>query len=152
ESELNQLEARLGVPEVYGDERTLARVLARQQTLVQEYIALGGDSYAGRGRELLRGLGLSEQGCGRGCGQLSGGQKKLDGLARLLLARPAVLLLDEPDNHLDLGGKAYLEQLIQGYPGAVVIISHDRYLLDAVVTHIVEIEDGRLTTFAGDYS
>ena len=63
-----------------------------------------------------------------------------------------MLLLDEPDNHLDLAGKAYLEQLIQGYPGAVVIISHDRYMLDAVVTHIAEIEDGRLTTFAGDYS
>jgi ATP-binding cassette subfamily F protein 3 len=63
-----------------------------------------------------------------------------------------VLLLDEPDNHLDLAGKAYLERLITSYPGAVVIVSHDRYLLDAVVTHIVEIEDGKLTTFAGDYT
>ena len=60
--------------------------------------------------------------------------------------------LHEPDNHLDLGGKAYLEQFINSYPGAVVLISHDRYLLDAVVTHIVEIEDGKLSTFAVDYS
>jgi len=127
-------------------------VLAQQQTLVQEYAALGGDSYAGRVRELLRGLGLSDDDCARQCGLLSGGQKKLVGLARLLLSRPSVLLLDEPDNHLDLAGKAYLEKLILDYPGAVVIISHDRYLLDAVVTHIAEIEDGRLTTFAGDYS
>lgn len=152
EAELNRLEARLAHPEVYGDERALARVLAQQQTLVQEYTSLGGDSYAGRVREMLRGLGLSEQDCSRRTGLLSGGQKKLVGLARLLLARPSVLLLDEPDNHLDLAGKAYLEQLIQSYPGAVVIISHDRYLLDAVVTHIAEIEDGQLTTFTGDYS
>jgi ATP-binding cassette subfamily F protein 3 len=84
--------------------------------------------------------------------QLSGGQKKLVGLARLLASRPATLLLDEPDNHLDLSGKVYLENLIRDYPGAVVIVSHDRYLLDAVVTHIAEIEDGRLTTFSGDYT
>ena len=63
-----------------------------------------------------------------------------------------MLLLDEPDNHLDLPGKLYLEKLIHEYPGAVVIVSHDRYLLDAVVTHIAEIEDGKLTTFAGDYT
>jgi ATP-binding cassette, subfamily F, member 3 len=83
---------------------------------------------------------------------LSGGQKKLVGLARLILARPDVLLLDEPDNHLDLAGKAYLERLINEYPGPVVIVSHDRYLLDGVVTHIAELEDGGLTLFEGDYS
>ncbi|HCK66856.1 MAG TPA: hypothetical protein DHW49_11390 [Anaerolineae bacterium] len=83
---------------------------------------------------------------------LSGGQKKLVGLARLILLNPDVLLLDEPDNHLDLPGKLFLEKLIQDYEGAVVIISHDRYLLDAVVTHIAELEDGKLTMFEGDYS
>jgi ATP-binding cassette subfamily F protein 3 len=83
---------------------------------------------------------------------LSGGQKKLIGLARLMLARPSVLLLDEPDNHLDMPGKAFLEKLINEYPGAVVIISHDRYILDAIATHIAEIEDGRITTFTGNYT
>jgi ATP-binding cassette subfamily F protein 3 len=83
---------------------------------------------------------------------LSGGQKKLVGLARLLLIRPDILFLDEPDNHLDLAGKIYLEKLIREYEGTVVIISHDRYLLDAAVTHIAELEAGRLTVFKGDYS
>ncbi len=103
-------------------------------------------------RDLLRGLGLIEGDFGKTIGVLSGGQKKLIGLARLLLARPDVLLLDEPDNHLDLPGKAYLEKLIRDYPGAVVLVSHDRYILDAVVTHIAEIEDGHLTTFPGNYT
>jgi ATP-binding cassette subfamily F protein 3 len=152
EAELAAIEARLGDPAVYGDDRALTRTLERQHQLIEEYTALGGESYAARVAEVLSGLGLSEADRARPIGLLSGGQKKLVGLARLLLLRPDVLLLDEPDNHLDLAGKAYLERLIGAYPGAVVIISHDRYLLDAVVTHITEIEDGRLTTFAGDYS
>ena len=103
-------------------------------------------------RTVLAGLGLPESEQSKPIAVLSGGQKKLVGLAQLLLTRPDVLLLDEPDNHLDLAGKEFLERFIQEYSGAVVIISHDRYLLDAVVTHITEIEDGRLTTFEGDYS
>ncbi len=69
-----------------------------------------------------------------------------------MLVRPDILLLDEPDNHLDLEGKIYLEKLIREYEGTVVIISHDRYLLDAAVTHIAELEDGKLNLFKGDYS
>ncbi|HCB00832.1 MAG TPA: ABC transporter ATP-binding protein, partial [Anaerolineae bacterium] len=101
---------------------------------------------------LLLGLGLAESELTKPLSVLSGGQKKLVGLARLILLNPDVLLLDEPDNHLDLPGKLFLEKLIQDYEGAVVIISHDRYLLDAVVTHIAELEDGKLTMFEGDYS
>jgi ATP-binding cassette subfamily F protein 3 len=152
EGDLERLERRLGDPAVYGEPRVLTRTLEQQQRLLDEFAALGGDQYEGRVRELLRGLGLAEAEWHKPLGVLSGGQKKLVGLARLLLAQPSVLLLDEPDNHLDLTGKAYLERLIVDYPGAVVLISHDRYLLDAVVTHITEIEDGRLTTFTGDYS
>ena len=113
---------------------------------------MGGDQYEDRVQEMLKGLGLSQDDFGKPAELLSGGQKKLIGIARLVLLKPDVLLLDEPDNHLDLPGKAYLERLIQAYPGAVVLISHDRYLLDAVATHIVEIEDGKLATFTGDYS
>jgi ATP-binding cassette subfamily F protein 3 len=152
ENELERVEASLGDPAIHGNSKALQRALAAQQSLLEEYEILGGESYPGRVRELLLGLGLPEGDLDLPLGVLSGGQKKLVGLACLLLLRPAVLLLDEPDNHLDLPGKRYLEGLIQEYTGAVVIVSHDRYLLDAVVTHIAELEDGKLTTFSGDYS
>jgi len=152
EAELTRVEARLADSNVYNDPKALARALETQQKYLEAFDALGGENYEARVRETLRGLGLPKADFDKPIRALSGGQKKLVGLARLLLARPSVLLLDEPDNHLDLAGKEYLERLITGYPGAVVIISHDRYLLDAVVTHIVEIEDGKLTTFAGDYT
>ena len=151
-AELEQVEASLSDPQVYDDERRLQRALERQHGLIEEYHALGGDSYPARVRGLLLGLGLAESDLTKPLSVLSGGQKKLVGLARLLLVRPDVLLLDEPDNHLDLPGKMFLERLIREYEGTVVLISHDRYLLDAVVTHIAELEDGKLSVFAGDYS
>lgn len=152
ETQLAQLEARLADPEVYNHPRHLTHALEEQQTLLETYNSLGGGQYPQRVAALLRGLGLDECDFNQPVGVLSGGQKKLIGLARLLLSQPDVILLDEPDNHLDLAGKAYLERFIHEYPGAVVIISHDRYLLDACITHITELEDGKLTTFAGDYS
>jgi ATP-binding cassette subfamily F protein 3 len=151
-AELECVEASLGDPSVYGDERRLQRALEHQHRLVEEYHALGGDNYPERVRGMLFGLGLAQSELTKPLSVLSGGQKKLVGLARLLLVHPDVLLLDEPDNHLDLPGKMYLEKLIREYEGTVVMISHDRYLLDAAVTHIAELEDGRLTVFTGDYS
>ena len=152
QAELRQVESSFGDVEVYGNERRLQRALEKQQSLLVEYQALGGDTYPERARSLLLGLGLPDDDLDKPLAVLSGGQKKLVGLARLLLLKPDVLLLDEPDNHLDLPGKVYLERLIREYDGTVVIISHDRYLLDAVVTHIADLEDGVLTSFAGDYS
>ena len=152
ESEFQRIESKLGDPQIYNNAKSLERVLDSQHRLLEEYEALGGMNYDSRVRELLRGLGLPESDFEKPIRALSGGQKKLIGLARLMLARPSVLLLDEPDNHLDMPGKAYLEKLIAEYPGAVVIISHDRYLLDACVTHIAEIEDGKITTFIGNYT
>jgi len=151
-AELELVEASLSDPAVYGNERKLQKALDQQQHLLDEYQSYGGDSYPERVRELLVGLGMAEGDLSKPLSVLSGGQKKLVGLVRLLLVRPDVLLLDEPDNHLDLPGKIYLEKLIREYEGAVVIVSHDRYLLDAVVTHIADLEDGKLTVFEGDYS
>jgi ATP-binding cassette subfamily F protein 3 len=152
ESQLVNLEGRLSDPELYSNPKALSRVLDEHQRLVDEFVILGGDSFPSRVREVLSGLGLKEDHFDNPVGVLSGGQKKLVYLASLLLANPTVLLLDEPDNHLDLKGKEFLEKMINDYQGAVVIVSHDRYLLDAVVTHIAELEDGKLVTYQGDYS
>jgi ATP-binding cassette, subfamily F, member 3 len=152
EVELQRVESKLGDPNVYNNAKSLERTLDTQHKLLEEYESLGGMNYASRVRELLLGLGLPESDFEKPVRALSGGQKKLIGLARLMLARPSVLLLDEPDNHLDMPGKVYLEKLILDYPGAVVIISHDRYILDAIATHIAEIEDGKITTFSGNYT
>ncbi|MCC6299993.1 MAG: ABC-F family ATP-binding cassette domain-containing protein [Anaerolineales bacterium] len=152
ETELHRVESKLADPAVYGDAKKLQRTLDEQHKLLEEFESLGGANYGTRVREMLRGLGLPEADFDKPVRALSGGQKKLIGLARLLLAKPSVLLLDEPDNHLDMPGKAFLEKLINDYAGAVVIISHDRYILDAVASHIAEIEDGKITTFTGNYT
>ncbi|MFT3893758.1 MAG: ABC-F family ATP-binding cassette domain-containing protein [Anaerolineales bacterium] len=152
DAELKRIEKKLGEPEVYGDAKKLERTLDAQHKLIEEFDSLGGLNYESRVRELLHGLGLPESDFEKPVRVLSGGQKKLIGLSQLLLARPSVLLLDEPDNHLDMPGKAFLEKLIIEYPGAVVLISHDRYILDAVATQIAEIEDGKITIFTGNYT
>jgi ATP-binding cassette subfamily F protein 3 len=130
----------------------LVRCLDRQAHLLQEFEELGGAYYEGRVRSTLHSLGFSDADFELPVAVLSGGQKKLLGLAKLMIIQPDLLLLDEPDNHLDLAGKAFLEQFISNYPGAVVLVSHDRYLLDMVVDEIIEMEDGRLHQYAGNYS
>jgi ATP-binding cassette subfamily F protein 3 len=152
EEDLARVEDQLADPDVYGDEKTLTRALNRQARLLDEYGRLGGPGYEGRVRSTLRSLGFGEADLNLAVEVLSGGQKKLVGLAKLLILQPDLLLLDEPDNHLDLEGKAFLEKFINDYRGAVIIVSHDRYLLDLVVDEIVELEDGRLTCYPGNYS
>lgn len=155
ESELAQVETRLADPAVYGNEKGLTRALDRQARLLDEYANLGGHGYEGRVRSTLRSLGFAETDLDLPVEVLSGGQKKLVGLAKLLVIQPDLLLLDEPDNHLDLEGKAFLERFIRSYGGAVIIVSHDRYLLDLVVDEIVELEPvgaARLTRYQGSYS
>ncbi|MFN8598231.1 MAG: ABC-F family ATP-binding cassette domain-containing protein [Anaerolineae bacterium] len=152
EVDLQKIEAKLNDPAVYSDERALNRVLDQQHHLLEKFEELGGANYDKRVRDTLRGLGLDEADFATKCALLSGGQKKLIGLAKLLITQPALLLLDEPDNHLDLEGKAFLERTINTYQGAVVIVSHDRYLLDRVVDEIAELEAGRITTYPGTYS
>jgi ATP-binding cassette subfamily F protein 3 len=104
------------------------------------------------GARVLRGLGLPEDRWQTPVGKLSGGEKKLVGLARLLLAEPELLLLDEPDNHLDETGKGWLEEYVRAHRGGVGIISHDRYFIDRVANEIFELEDGQITVYPGNYS
>jgi ATP-binding cassette subfamily F protein 3 len=152
EEELRRLEGRMADPAVYGDEAELQRVLAAHARAQAGFERLDGYRYQSRAREALLTLGLSEADFDLPVSALSGGQKKLVGLAKLLATGANLLLLDEPDNHLDLAGKLYLERFIASFPGTVVIVSHDRYLLDETVTLIAEVEDRRLTVYQGNYS
>ncbi len=159
DAETRRLEARMGDPAVYGDAAELGRVMERHAAALEQYERLGGLSFRGRVEGTLRRLGFSEEQFEMPPEALSGGQKKLLGLAKVLVAAPDVLLLDEPDNHLDIDGKALLERAILDHRGAVVIISHDRYLLDVVADSIAELEiagqhPGRpqLVVFPGNYS
>ena len=101
---------------------------------------------------VLKGLGFNEEEFSKKVDTLSGGQKTRVSLGKLLLTRPDILLLDEPTNHLDLNSIAWLETYLMNYHGAVLIVSHDRYFLNRVVTKVLEIEQGTLATYLGNYS
>ena len=152
EAELATLEAQFTDPAIYGNEKRLARLIDRQEQLLEQFTALGGPGLEGRIRTLLASIGFEEHELDLPVAHLSGGQKKLLGLAQIIIGRPDILLLDEPDNHLDLDGKAMLQQLIEDFPGTVVIVSHDRYFLDMVTDAILEVDLGRITQFPGNYS
>jgi ATP-binding cassette subfamily F protein 3 len=152
EEALADLEARFSDPDYYSHENRLARLIDQQESLLEEYNQLGGPGLEGRIRALLENVGFEAHEMALSVRHLSGGQKKLLGLARIIIGRPDVLLLDEPDNHLDLDGKEMLENLIKTFPGSVVIVSHDRYFLDMVVDEILEVSNGRINQFVGNYS
>ncbi|MCW5875731.1 MAG: ABC-F family ATP-binding cassette domain-containing protein [Anaerolineales bacterium] len=152
QARLAKVEAEMGQPEVYSNENKLARKIEEQAQLLDEFTRIGGPGYAGQVRATLLSLGFEEHELDLPVSALSGGQKKLVGLAKLLVTKPDLLLLDEPDNHLDMAGKEFLEKYIRNYPGGVVIVSHDRYLLDLVADEIADLEEGRITVYPGNYS
>jgi ATP-binding cassette subfamily F protein 3 len=150
--ELKTCEAQLGAPELAADLRRMQRVLERHGRLLQRFTELGGQGFEGEVRVHLRSLGLNEAGVDRPTSELSGGQRKLVALGACLVQRPDALLLDEPEAHLDAERRERLEALIRAFDGAVVIASHDRYLLDETVGEIAELEDGRVILWPGNYS
>ena len=152
EQQMAVLEAQMGETAVYGNPNRLEKVMLRHEKLLDAYERLDGPRFDSKVRETLTALGLDSSKWELLTEHLSGGQKKLIMLAKLLVQNPELLLLDEPDNHLDLPAKRNLEKVINGYDGCVVIISHDRYLLDEVATHIAELENGRLTLYPGNYT
>ena len=152
ETQLAAIEAQLAAPEVAADADRLSRLLDAQAAALEQWEQLGGPRIRNEAIGHLRALGIGDDDFDTPTRLLSGGQRKLVALAGCLIQQPDLLLLDEPDTHLDLPHKAQLEALIRSFSGAVVIISHDRYLLDETVTTIVELEDRRLRVWEGNYS
>jgi ATP-binding cassette, subfamily F, member 3 len=148
-TELEDVERRLMDPELAGDLRRMGRLLERQAQLVAE---LAADDVEGEGLRILRDLGLPDSILERETRRLSGGQAKLVALAACLVRRPDVLLLDEPEAHLDVSRRTRLEELLRALPGTVLMVSHDRYLLDETVTAIAELDNGRIRMWPGTYS
>jgi ATP-binding cassette subfamily F protein 3 len=148
EAELARVEGRLG--EVDLDRMT--RLLARQEELLGRWTAAGGPGFQGRARAMLETVGLDDEDATKPTRFLSGGQRKLVGLAACLLRDPDVLLLDEPEAHLDVGARELVEELMRSFDGAVVSISHDRYLLDETVSQIAELSGGSVRLWPGNYS
>ena len=150
-----QMEARirsleLEMKSASGDE--LETKLSEYSRLNHEFEMADGYSYQSEITGVLKGLGFTEDEFSKPITALSGGQKTRVSLGKLLLTKPDILLLDEPTNHLDMESIAWLETYLRNYSGAVIIVAHDRYFLDRVVTKIIELDMGHCTVFSGNYS
>jgi ATPase subunit of ABC transporter with duplicated ATPase domains len=148
-AELKQLELALGDPE-RADE--MDAIIERYGEVQARFEELGGYALEGRAYEVLGGLGFSQEMMDGDVGKLSGGWKMRVALGRILLMKPDVMLLDEPSNHLDIESLIWLEAFLQNFEGALMMTSHDREFMNRVVSKIIEIDGGNLTTFSGDYA
>ena len=127
-------------------------LLRTYEQLTARFEALGGYDYEPRMKAALAGLGLSDIDFTRDISSFSGGEKMRICLARLIVSRPDILLLDEPTNHLDTDALEWLEGFVRSYGGAVLLISHDRYFIDRTVTKVLELENGSITAYRGNYT
>ncbi|WHO77162.1 ABC-F family ATP-binding cassette domain-containing protein [Rhizobium sp. BT03] len=146
--QLRELEAAMADPEQADD---MDKIIERYGEVQARYEELDGYALEGRAREVLAGLSFSQEMMDGDVGALSGGWKMRVALARILLMRPDVMLLDEPSNHLDLESLIWLEEFLKGYEGALLMTSHDREFMNRIITKIIEIDGGTLTTYSGDY-
>ena len=149
------LEARirsmeLSMKQVQGAE--LQELMDQYARLSHEFEQKNGYAWKSEITGVLKGLGFTEEDFSKHIDTLSGGQKTRVSLGKLLLSKPDIIMLDEPTNHLDMGSITWLETFLMNYQGAVLIVSHDRYFLNRVVTKVIEIDQGQVTTFMGNYS
>ena len=147
-AELKELEAAMGDPDRADD---IEEIIARYGEVQGRFEELDGYALEGRAREVLAGLSFSQEMMDGDVGALSGGWKMRVALARILLMRPDAMLLDEPSNHLDLESLIWLEQFLRGYEGALLMTSHDREFMNRIISKVVEIDGGALTTYSGNY-
>ncbi|WP_027998852.1 ribosomal protection-like ABC-F family protein [Sinorhizobium arboris] len=147
-AELRELETAMSDPDRLDE---MDAIVERYGEVQARYEELDGYALEGRAREVLAGLSFSQEMMDGDVAKLSGGWKMRVSLARILLMRPDVMLLDEPSNHLDLESLIWLEDFLKGYDGALLMTSHDREFMNRIVTKIIEIDGGALTTYSGDY-
>ncbi|MHA7627673.1 ABC-F family ATP-binding cassette domain-containing protein [Corallococcus sp. M7] len=147
-AEMKHLEAAMGDPDQADN---MEKLVERYGVVQGRFEELGGYALEGRAREILADLGFSEEMMDGDVGKLSGGWKMRVALARILLMRPDAMFLDEPSNHLDLESLIWLEGFLKGYEGALLMTSHDREFMNRIVTKVVEIDGGSLTTYSGNY-
>ncbi|WP_017754989.1 ABC-F family ATP-binding cassette domain-containing protein [Calidifontibacillus oryziterrae] len=152
EKKLRELEMKMGDPEYLNDSLKHEKLLKEYDDLQVKFKDEGGYQYEADIRTVLHGLSFGDFDYETLIGTLSGGQKTRLALAKLLLTKPGLLILDEPTNHLDIETLSWLEQYLQGYPGALLIVSHDRYFLDKVVTQVYELSRTNCRRFVGNYS
>ncbi|WP_208326626.1 ABC-F family ATP-binding cassette domain-containing protein [Bacillus albus] len=152
ETKLRRLEQEMGKEENFSNEAIYERLLTDYDQLQLDYKDQGGYQYEADIRSILSGLGFPVETHQTTISTLSGGQKTRLALGKLLLTKPDLLILDEPTNHLDIETLTWLEQYLQGYPGAILIVSHDRYFLDKLVTQVYEISNKESRRFVGNYS
>ena len=148
--ELHMREIEKQMKHASGEE--LERLMETYSRLTHEFEMENGYAYKSELVGVLKGLGFPESDFEKEISTLSGGQKTRVALGRLLLSKPDIILLDEPTNHLDMDSISWLETYLLNYPGAVLIVSHDRYFLDRIVTKVIDIDDGKVSTFTGNYS
>ncbi|MBK3663693.1 ABC-F family ATP-binding cassette domain-containing protein [Bradyrhizobium diazoefficiens] len=147
-AELHELETAMADPDKADQ---MDEIIARYGEVQHAFEELDGYALDGRAREALSGLGFSQEMMDGDVGKLSGGWKMRVALARILLMRPDVMLLDEPSNHLDIESLIWLEKFLHDYEGTLLMTSHDREFINRVISKVVEIDSGSLTTYAGNY-
>jgi ATP-binding cassette subfamily F protein 3 len=148
ENDMRAVERRMA--DISGAE--LERAMARHAELSNMFEQKNGYEYKSRARGVIKGLGFVGEESEQPIGTFSGGQKTRVAMAKLLLTNPKLLLLDEPTNHLDMESVAWLEDYLKSYAGSVVVVSHDRFFMDKIVTKVIEIENGKCGVFSGDYT
>ncbi len=148
EERMRDMEASMNL--VSGDE--LSTLMDKYTNASQRFEREGGLTYRSEIIGVLRGLGFEQEDFSREISTLSGGQKTRVALGKLLITKPDLIILDEPTNHLDMNAIMWLENYLLNYKGTVFIVSHDRYFLDKIVNKVFELENGRMTTFTGNYT
>lgn len=152
EAKLRELEAQMAEPTVYNDSEKYTQIMSEYDRLQHDFKDVGGYQYEADTRSVLHGMQFYPADYEKPIQSLSGGQRTRLALAKLLLSKPDLLILDEPTNHLDIETLQWLESYLKGYNGAILIVSHDRYFLDQVVSIVYEVSRTKIQRYVGNYS